>query len=525
MKLPLLAALVAAVVFVSMPASAQTTGLGGLRAVEQPKLITLADAFRMAGERSTDLRLAKSRVDVSNAQVTQAWSAIMPRLTLGGDYTMNIPEQTASFGSPEANQADALLYDSVAGLVAAQAAQTTNPVQRQAILEQAGALNGVAKALREAEVAEIVIQPAHVVTGALTLSMPLFNARTIPAIQNVYAAVSLSKLATRQTQAAVLWGVARTYYQLAATKQLVKTAEEQIEITTRTRDRIKARFDQGYETSLSLERADLDVKKAEQQVRSARGGLRSAKAALAAIIGVVDDFDVDPPPAFAALQVQASYDELLQRAWDNRVDLRVQKEMLSIAERNRTDAWLRLLPSFNFQAQGRYTTNTSGFVNQPFTGAVSVQASLPIFDGGQTIGVIDESNARLNQEILKVRQLEETVERELRGSLDDIALKTENATTLTEVAELAKKTAQNAEELYNQGVARQDDVTSARLGAFVAEVEAQKARLDLENARLGLAYAVGELALVIKADDVEPAPLSNEEVDHAGSTMDKVKLD
>lgn len=525
MKLPVLAALVAAVVVVSMPASAQTTGLGGLRAVEQPKLVTLADAFRMAGERSTELRLAKSRIDVSNAQVTQAWSAVMPRLSLGADYTMNIPEQTAAFGSADQNQANALLYDSVAGLVSAQAAQATNPVQQQAILEQAAALSGVAKALREAEVAEIVIQPKHVLTGALTASMPLFNARTIPAIQNVYAAVSVSKLALRQTQAGVLWGVARTYYQLAATKQLVQTAEEQIDITTRTRDRIKARFDQGYETSLSLERAELDVKKAEQQVRSARAGLRSAKAALAAMIGVVEDFDVEAPPPFSALSVQASYDELLQRAFDNRLDLRVQKQLLAIAERNRTDAWMRLLPSFNLQAQGRYTSNTSGFAAQAFTGALSLQASLPIFDGGQTIGVIDESNAKLNQEILKVRQLEETVERELRGSLDDIALKTENATTLTEVAELAKKTAQNAEELYNQGVARQDDVTSARIGAFAAEVEAQKARLDLENARLGLAYAVGELAQVIQADDVEPAPLSNDEVDRANSTMNKVKVD
>ena len=133
------------------------------------------------------------------------------------------------------------------------------------------------------------------------------------------------------------------------------------------------------------------------------------------------------------------------------------------------------------------------------------------------------ANARLNQEILRVRQLEETIERELRGSLDDIALKTENAVTLTEVAELAKKTANNAEELYAQGVARQDDVSDAQVGAFVAEVEAQRARLELENARLGLAYAVGELAMTIDAVDVAPAPLSNDEITNAEKAMDRVK--
>jgi outer membrane protein TolC len=68
-------------------------------------------------------------------------------------------------------------------------------------------------------------------------------------------------------------------------------------------------------------------------VRSARGGLRSAKAALASIIGVVDDFDVEPPPPFAALEVQAKYDELVQRAFDNRIDLRMQKQLLGQARR------------------------------------------------------------------------------------------------------------------------------------------------------------------------------------------------
>ena len=526
MKSPIVTALVAAVVvFASQPAAAQTTGLGGLRPVDQPKLLTLADAFRIAGEQSVDLRIASTRVDVARAQVTQAWSAILPRVSLGGDYTLNIPEQTAAFGSVEQNQSQALLFDSIAGLTAAQAAQIADPVQRQAALEQAATLSATAKGLREAPVAEFAILPRHVVQGSLTATMPLFNARSIPQMQNAYAAVNVSKLSTRQAQASVLWGVARTYYQLAATKQLVTTAEEQVQLTTRTRDLIKARQEQGYETTLALERSELDVKKAEQQVRSARGGLRAAKAGLAAVLGLVDDFDVEPPPPFQALEVQASFDDLLQRAWDSRIDLRVQKEMLVIAQRSRTDAWFRFLPSFQIQAQGRYTSNTSGFTSQPFTGAVIVQGSLPIFDGGQTIGVIDEANAKLSQEVLKVRQLEQTIERELRGSLDDIALKTENATTLTEVAELAKKTATNAEELYTQGVARQDDVSDARLGAFVAEIEAQKARLELENSRLGLAYAVGELAMTIKAEDTVPAPLTDADIADADKRMDGVKVD
>ncbi len=511
---------------VSSPSWAQaggTTGLSGLRPVENPKLITMQQAFTMAGERSTDLRVAAAKLDESKAQVTKAWALLLPNIALNADYTFNFPEQTASFGSPEQSAQQALLFESIANLTAAQAAQVPDPVQRAAINEQAEALRKSARDIRNAEIPSFAILPAHVVQGNITAAMPLFNARSLPLLKNAYSGVEITRLSTRQAQSSLLWAVARTYTQAAATKELTLTMAQQVASAERQHTLIKQRFEQGYETSLSVERAELEVKKSQQQERQAKAGLRAAKAALAGIIGVVEDFDVEAPGAASPSAMTASFDELLQRAWDSRLDLRVQKELLAIADRGRTDAWMRFLPSFQLVTQGRYTTNTAGFANQPFTGAVIVQGSLPIFDGGQTIAAIEESNAKFAQEILKVRQLEESIERELRGTLDDLAVKEENAVTLNEVAELAQKTADNAEALYQEGVARQTDVSDARFGAFAAAVDAQRARLELENARLGLAYAVGELTSFIKADDVVPAPLAPEEVDAAMSAMDRVQ--
>jgi outer membrane protein TolC len=499
-----------------------TTGLLGLRPTDQPRRISLDEAFRLAGEQSLDLRIAATRVAESEAQLTQAWALILPNISLGAEYTINLPEQKAAFGSPEQNAQQALLFDSIANLTAAQAAQIPDPVQRAGALEQAEALRKSASAIRNAEIPEFVVLPGQVLNGSLTASLPLFNARSFPLLQNAYSAVEITKLSTRQAQAGVLWGVARTYYQLAATQELVGIVGQQVASSKRQLDVTKQRFEQGYETSLALERAELDVKRAEQQERAAKAGLRAAKGALAGLLGLMDDFEVEAPPPTTAAALP-TFDALLQRAFDTRIELRVQKQLLAIAERNRTESWLRFLPSFQLVTQGRYTTNTAGFTNLPFTGAVIFQGSLPIFDGGQTIGAINEADAKLQGEILRARQLEQAIERELRGTLDDLAVKEENARTLQEVADLAKKTAENAANLYAEGVVRQNDVSDARLGAFAAEVDAQKARLELENARLGLAYAVGELATLIKVDDVAPAPLSPAEADAARATMDKVK--
>ena len=516
-----------AVLAVARPAAAQegagssTTGLFGLRPTAEPKLITLDDACRLAGERSTDLRLAAAKLDAAKATVTKAWALFLPNVSLGFDYTLNIPEQKAAFGSAEQSAQQAQLFESIANITAAQAQATPDPIQRQAALEQAEALRKSARDIRNADVAEFAILPSQVATGNLTAALPLFNARSLPQLQNAYSAVEITRLSTTQAQAGLLWGVARAYFQIAATKELTQTVAEQVASSRRQRDLTQQRFDQGVETSLALERAELELKKAEQQERQARAGLRSAKAALAGLLGVMDDFDVVAPQPLEP--PQGSFDELLQRAWEHRIDLRVQKQLLTIADRGRQEAWSRFLPSFQLVAQGRYTSNTSGFTSLPFTGAVILQGSLPIFDGGQTFGAIDEANAKLNQEILKVRQLEQNIERELRGTLDGLAVKEENARTLQEVATLAQKTATNAENLYAEGVARQTDVSDARFGAFAATVEAQRARLELENARLGLAYAIGELAALIKVDDVRPAPVASDEVDAARASMGRVK--
>lgn len=528
MKRPLLLAVtVIATVIAATPAFAQsstTTGLAGLRPSDNPRLITLEQAFRLAGERSTDLRIASLKVEESKAQLTKAWALVLPNISLGGEYTINLPEQKAAFGSPEQNAQQALLFDSIANLTAAQAAQIPDPVQRAGALEQAEALRKSANAIRNAEIPEFVVLPGQVFNGSLTASLPIFNARSIPLLQNAMSAVEITKLSTRQAQAGVLWGVARTYYQLAATKELVGIVGAQVASAKRQHELTKQRFEQGYETSLSLERAELEVKRAEQQERAAKAGLRTAKAALAGLLGLMDDFDVEAPPPVQSAELPP-FDDLLQRAWDSRIDLRVQKQLLGIADRGRTESWLRLLPSFQLVSQGRYTTNTAGFTNLPFTGAVILQGSIPIFDGGQTIGAIQEADAKFAAEILKVRQIEQSIERELRGTLDDLAVKEENARTLAEVADLAKKTAANAEALYAEGVVRQNDVSDARLGAFAAEVDAQKARLELENARLGLAHALGELTALIKADDVSPAPVAADEVDAAQAAMDRVKAE
>ena len=43
---------------------------------------------------------------------------------------------------------------------------------------------------------------------------------------------------------------------------------------------------------------------------------------------------------------------------------------------------MQYLPVLSLQAQGRYTSNTGGFITDPLTSSVVVQATIPLYDGG-----------------------------------------------------------------------------------------------------------------------------------------------
>ncbi|MCC7072545.1 MAG: TolC family protein [Deltaproteobacteria bacterium] len=499
-----------------------TTGLSGLRPLDQPPLITLGEAFALAASSNIDLRVAAAQLAASKANLTKAWAVLLPNISLGANYTFNYPDQTAQFGDPAQYEQQALLFNSIADITEQSAAMNPDPLAQRAAVERAAELRKAADDIARTEPMDIVLAPPHVVEGNLTFAVPLFNGRALPLLQNAYGGVELTRLSVEQARAGVLWGTAQAYLQAVATTSMVSITDEQVASTTRHLGLAVQRHQQGLITELALERADLEVRKAEQQARQARAGLRAAKAALAGMIGRTDDFEVKAPPPVEALELGAKLDDLLARAWAQRLDLRVQKASLALAERSRAEAWMRLLPSFQLVAQGRYTSNTSGFSSQPLAGAVVVQGTLPIYDGGMTAGTIDEADIKVGAELLRVRQLEQTIERELRGTLDDLALKSDNVGTTAKLAELARKQATNAEDLYAQGVMTETDLRDARLGQFAADVDAARARLELETARLGLAYALGELPKAAHVEGATLAPLSDQERDAATASMDKV---
>jgi outer membrane protein len=493
--------------------------LFGLKASDNPRVVTLEDAVRITTEKNYDLRIASERIVQSEANVRRAWAALLPQVSLGGSYTFNYPEQRASFGSDEQTRQQALLYRSLANITDQTSVLNSDPQAQAAAQEQAAALRGVATTLENSKAQDIVINPYHVLGANVSVTLPIFNGRALPLLQNAYEAVDLAKLGGDQAAIALAHAVARAYYATVTTEKFVVIAERQLQNSMKHRDATRDRVELGIATPLALQRAELDVLRAEQNVIASKNGMATALGALGNLMDTDESFVVAAPPNLPSVELEADEDGLIQRALDARPDLKVQKGSLAIADRNRLDAWMMFLPSVGLTAQGRWTSNTSGFVALPFTGAVILQASVPIYDGGTRYAALKESGSKIREELLKVRQLERKIAGQVRGNIADIAVKRQALITSRQSVELSQKTAENAANLYELGMATSLDVIDANLAVFLAEIDLARAELDLEQARLSLTYILGEMPM---PTDVTPAELTNEEIDLARERMDAI---
>jgi len=466
--------------------------LYGLIPVDEPPTLSLDQVFNEVARSNPDLRMAQEQLRQQEIGIKQAWSSLLPQISAGGSYTYGFPEQTMDFFDPEQSAQQALLYRSQADMVERSAVAIPDPTEQQAALAQAAALRDVADQMENAEGEPIVVSPAHQFGANLQVVVPLFNGRAIPLIQSAYDVADLTEISSQQARAALLFSAARLYYGAVSAQKLVEIAEGSVASAQQHLDSVQQRVELGELTPLTLQRAELDLVQAQQQLRVARSSMAQARGTLGNLMDRDEEFAIAAPPPVPAVEAEGAVEILIERALSARPELAARQTSLRLAERQQLDAWMRFAPSLSLVAQGNYTSNTSGFMSEPYSGTVSVQASIPIFDGGSRFAKLEEAESKIREASIDLSQTERSIRRQVRGNVADIEVKREALEASRRSLELSQASLASTVKVFELGEATSLDVIDARLVAFNSEVDLSRAELDLEQARLGLAYMLGE---------------------------------
>ncbi|HEY0971019.1 MAG TPA: TolC family protein [Gemmatimonadales bacterium] len=451
--------------------------------------LSLGEALDRATGQSEEIRLARSQVDLAEAQVTTARSAALPQLNASINYTRTFASPFSTGGGftlPDSLRFDP---DSTASL-----AERVSYLERRvpsAGLAGLGSLFG-----------NLPFGQKNAYTAALTGSQLLYSGGRVGAALNIASSFEeVARLGLREETANVSQQVQTAYYRAALAEELERIATEALAQAERFLADVRLRLEAGTASELEVLRADVEQENLRPQLVAAQNAAQLARLDLKRLVNIPLDQPVrlttaltPPPPAELA-------EPGLEPAADieRRAALAAAEQQVEIAAEQVRIARGAYLPqvslSMNYGGQlfpgGPF--DLSGDWRRDWNATVGVQ--IPIFSGFQRQGELAQARVGLEQRRLQLAQLQEGVRLEYEQALGE----RERARTAIAARQRTVEQAQRVHDLtvlrYEQGLATQLEVSDARLALLQSRTNVAQAIADYRIADLGVARAIGSETL------------------------------
>jgi outer membrane protein len=308
---------------------------------------------------------------------------------------------------------------------------------------------------------------------------------------NAVGASSAAVAAKRQTLArsyqTIYQDVAQAFYNVLQFEGDMVIQADLIDALKARVDDLKDRVNLGRSRPSELLQAQTDLANAKVTYESQRGSTNAAKETVAFYTGIPSsEFKLKETQKFPSAAQLESY---LQRS-GTRPDVLSQLESLRQAERNLSVAQGQLWPTIT--ANGNFLASQDP-VSNDIDATMTLEASMPIFDGGLIIGQIHQNKETVRQSRLNVEQLQRTADQDTRTAYANFNASVAQVVVLREAATLAAKNFEAQVDDYRRGVVSNLDVLTALQDYQTARIQLHnsnmQARLDLINLHVAAGMA------------------------------------
>jgi outer membrane protein len=342
----------------------------------------------------------------------------------------------------------------------------------------------------------------HTWIGTLQFSQPLYAGGRVGAALDIARNVrQATDLEFREVEADVTLQVRTGYFDLVLAGQLVSIAEEAYRLADDQLRQVQLFRQQGTVSDFDVLRAQVERDNLEPGIIEAENARRLAELNLKRIINIPAAQPIEAVTPIEPLLLQDIDREPLREALLRRSGLRALDELVSARESAIRIARGGRLPSVGVAGNFSYQGFPDGFVPRETTWrrdwSLSVQVSMPIFDGQRTSGEIGQARAELRQAELQRAQVQETFEIELEAALGDFeAARAQIAARRATVGE-ARRAVELVELRFRTGLSTQLEISDARLLLQRAQVNEAQALSAYVTALARLERATGgEIPLV-----------------------------
>ncbi len=424
----------------------------GSAAAQEPVVLTLGGAARLAAARSAAPEAARYRVRMAEARLRQQRGELLPMLAAAvnqNERTLN----SASFGLAVGDPATGNdLFDPAGQVLGPIRTLDVRATARQSLLDFAS-------------FARVRAARADVLAADADAANAAQQSATDAALSYVRALRADAKLSARQADSAL--------------------AAELLDIARHQREA-------GMGTALDVTRAQAQVASTRAHLITARTERARARLELNHALGLPLDTPIavaDSLPEAPTTAPDVRVAETAGQALRMRADIRMIELDVDAAARRLAATRAERLPTLSLVADWGRTGNPATRLLSTYSWGV--QVSLPVFDGLRREGRIAEQQAAIRELEVRRRDAVQRVLLEARVALLEQGAATERLAASAEQLKLAQQELALARRRFTEGVAGNADVIAALLGLDAARMQTVDARAAFQAARVVLARAQG----------------------------------
>lgn len=431
-------------------------GTAPVQAQQSPETITFDDAVTIALDQNTDLRRAINDVQRQDATIRQRQFDFAPNLSINSGTTRQ-------FG--------------------------------RSFSQEEGA---------------IVNQTTDIFRVGANSSVTVFDGfNNIASLQQANRRGQASELNLERTRQDVVFTVMEQFIDLAQSKQEVEVREDEVAVQRQQLEQIQEFVDAGARPTSDLFQAEADLAQAEQQLLQSE---REVEVNTTRLIQTLQldpfgtyDFEAPPVSEVATQEQIYAMDEMLQNAFDRRVDLRAEEANLSASEQSiriaQSSYWPSLSLNFGYNTNWASTAALPGDPDPSFFdvldsrrgGNIGISLSFAVFDRLQRRNQTAQARADVRQAEYNLQDQRQNIALQVRQAVLDYR----NALKQLEVADTrlraAERAREAAEERYNLGSASIVELSQATRDFTDAASQQVQAEFNVVFQQKLIDYQVGTL--------------------------------
>lgn len=313
---------------------------------------------------------------------------------------------------------------------------------------------------------------------------------------NLSSAASLHAQAQQQnavaTREQIVFAVDQTFYDALSTDVLVRVADETVRSRQVLVDQVQALEKAKLRSALDLSFANVSLAQAQLLLVNARSNRDAAYANLAEALGLPNERPMELVDVQAPQPLPGTVDEVIQQALANRPDVKALELEQNSAEHLMTAEERLQLPDVSALGTTGVTPVASDRLGTHTYGAVGVNIHIPVFNGFLFSARAAEAKYRARAAAERVRDLKDTVNREVRVAYLNVNSMFEKENVAAKLLDQATLSLNLAQARYNLGLSSIVELSQAQLQQTEAEISTVTAKYQYELAVAALSYQVGQ---------------------------------